>query len=471
MVEEKKSIAVEEHFIEGEHTNATITDKIAAIPLSGHQPKSWFLLTGSSLLLLGCLMTAITLLLFVGVGIWGVNNPTGWGFAIVNFVWWIGIGHAGTLISAILLLMRQRWRTSINRVSETMTLFAVMCAGLFPILHLGRPWLAYYLFPYPNGLAMWPQFRSPLVWDVFAVSTYFTVSLVFWFVGLIPDIAVLRDTAKSKIAKAVSGILAMGWRNSAAHWHRYETLYLLLAGLSTPLVVSVHSIVSFDFAVSLLPGWHTTIFPPYFVAGAVYSGFAMVLTLMIPMRAWYGLKDMVTMKHIDWMAKIMLATGLIVGYGYCMEAFYAWYSGSFYEWAMMKNRALGFYAPFYWALIFCNVVTPFTLWFPWVRRNLFVLWWITIIVNIGMWLERFVIVITSLHHDFMPSSWGNFRPMLWDWAIYAGTFGLFLFGMALFMRFIPMLPMAELRHQLHAEHGERKHRDPEPDPEPVGGAR
>jgi molybdopterin-containing oxidoreductase family membrane subunit len=469
MIDEKKSIAVEEQFIEGEHTYGSISDKIAAIPLSQHQPKPWFLLTAGALLLLGVLTLAIGLLLFIGVGIWGVNIPTGWGFAIVNFVWWIGIGHAGTLISAILLLMRQRWRTSINRVSETMTLFAVMCAGLFPILHLGRPWMFYYLFPYPNGLSMWPQFRSPLVWDVFAVSTYFTVSLVFWYVGLIPDLAMIRDRAKSQIGRVVSGVLALGWRGSAAHWHRYETLYLLLAGLSTPLVVSVHSIVSFDFAVSLLPGWHTTIFPPYFVAGAVYSGFAMVLTLMIPMRAWYGLKDMVTMKHIDWMAKIMLVTGLIVGYGYMMEAFYAWYSGSFFEWAMMKNRALGYYRVFYWALIFCNIITPFALWSPKVRRNLAVLWVITIIVNIGMWLERFVIVITSLHHDFMPSSWGNFRPMLWDWAIYAGTFGLFLFGMALFMRFVPMLPMAELRHQLHAEKHERGEGEHKHEPEPVGG--
>jgi molybdopterin-containing oxidoreductase family membrane subunit len=400
---------------------------------------------------------AIGYLLLIGVGIWGVNIPVGWGFAIVNFVWWIGIGHAGTLISAILLLMRQRWRTSINRLSETMTLFAVMCAGLFPILHLGRPWMFYYLFPYPSALAIWPQFRSPLVWDVFAVSTYFTVSLVFWYVGLIPDIATLRDRAKSRIGQVAAGILALGWRGSATHWHRYETLYLLLAGISTPLVVSVHSIVSFDFAISMLPGWHTTIFPPYFVAGAVYSGFAMVLTLVIPMRKWYGIGDMITVRHLDWMAKIMLVTGLIVTYGYAMEAFYSWYSGSFFEGYMMKNRMTGPYGLFYWLLVLCNCLLPQALWSKKIRYNIALLWVISIIVNIGMWLERFVIVITSLARDFQPSSWGMLLPTIWDVAVYAGTFGLFLTGMVFFVRFLPMIPMSEMRHDWHhAKHPEKK---------------
>ena len=444
-----KRIAEEEVFIEGDHTNATISDKIGSIPLSQHQPRQWFMVTAAGLLLLMTLTMAIGYLLLIGVGIWGVNIPVGWGFAIVNFVWWIGIGHAGTLISAILLLMRQRWRTSINRLSETMTLFAVMCAGLFPILHLGRPWMFYYLFPYPNALAIWPQFRSPLVWDVFAVSTYFTVSLVFWYVGLIPDIATLRDRAKSRIGQVAAGIMALGWRGSATHWHRYETLYLLLAGISTPLVVSVHSIVSFDFAISMLPGWHTTIFPPYFVAGAVYSGFAMVLTLVIPMRKWYGIGDMITTRHLDWMAKIMLVTGLIVTYGYAMEAFYSWYSGSFFEGYMMKNRMTGPYGLFYWLLILCNCLLPQALWSKKIRYNIALLWVISIIVNIGMWLERFVIVITSLARDFQPSSWGMFLPTIWDVAVYAGTFGLFLTGMVFFVRFLPMIPMSEMRHDWH----------------------
>jgi molybdopterin-containing oxidoreductase family membrane subunit len=452
-----KRIAEEEVFIEGDHTNATISDKIGSIPLSQHQPRQWFMVTAAGLLLLMTLTMAIGYLLLIGVGIWGVNIPVGWGFAIVNFVWWIGIGHAGTLISAILLLMRQRWRTSINRLSETMTLFAVMCAGLFPILHLGRPWMFYYLFPYPSALAIWPQFRSPLVWDVFAVSTYFTVSLVFWYVGLIPDIATLRDRAKSRIGQVAAGILALGWRGSATHWHRYETLYLLLAGISTPLVVSVHSIVSFDFAISMLPGWHTTIFPPYFVAGAVYSGFAMVLTLVIPMRKWYGIGDMITVRHLDWMAKIMLVTGLIVTYGYAMEAFYSWYSGSFFEGYMMKNRMTGPYGLFYWLLVLCNCLLPQALWSKKIRYNIALLWVISIIVNIGMWLERFVIVITSLARDFQPSSWGMFLPTIWDVAVYAGTFGLFLTGMVFFVRFLPMIPMSEMRHDWHhAKHPEKK---------------
>lgn len=445
----------EDRMLDGEHTNETLTSKISAIPMSTRPPRQWILGLLFGMACLGSLTIGVAWLFMRGVGVWGVNAPVGWGWAIVNFVWWIGIGHAGTLISAILLLMRQRWRTSINRLAETMTLFAVMCAGMFPILHLGRPWMFYYLFPYPNGLAMWPQVRSPLEWDVWAVSTYFTVSFLFWFVGLIPDLATLRDKMKGRFGKVAMGMMAMGWRGSAAHWHRYETVYLLLAGLSTPLVVSVHSIVSFDFAVSIIPGWHTTIFPPYFVAGAVYSGFAMVLTLVLPIRAWYGLKDMITINHIEWMAKIMLTTGLIVFAGYLLEAYYAWYSGSAAEWFMMKNRATGPYAPFYWALIVCNGLIPQLLWSKKIRTNIAQLWVITIFVNIGMWLERFVIVITSLARDYLPSSWGMYQNTWVDAAVYVGTFGLFITGMVVFAKFLPMIPIAEMRHLLHMEKHER----------------
>src|ERR1041384_5006005 len=322
-------------------TLGTVTDRIAGIVLTKHTPVFWILIVALATAIFGMLNTAIGYLLAKGVGIWGINIPVGWGFAIVNFVWWIGIGHAGTLISAILLLLKQAWRTSINRFAEAMTLFAVVCAGLFPAIHTGRPWLDYWLLPYPNTMGVWPQFRSPIMWDVFAVSTYATVSLLFWFVGLIPDLATLRDRSQSKAGQIIYGALAMGWRGSAHHWHRYETAYLLLAGLATPLVVSVHTVVSFDFAVSILPGWHTTIFPPYFVAGAIYSGFAMVLTLAIPIRAVYGLEDFITMRHLQNMAKVMLVTGLIVAYGYLTEAFVAWYSADKYEIYVPINRLYG----------------------------------------------------------------------------------------------------------------------------------
>lgn len=443
-----------EQLIGAEHSNSSLTSKIGDIVLKQPSPKQWFVSLGFALLGLSGLLVAIAWLLYEGVGIWGINIPVGWGFAIINFVWWIGIGHAGTLISAILLLMRQRWRTSINRLAETMTLFAVMCAGMFPLLHLGRPWVFYWLFPYPNALGMWPNFSSPLVWDVFAVSTYFTVSLVFWYVGLIPDLASLRDRAKKRIVQVAMGFLALGWRGSASHWHRYESAYLLLAGLSTPLVVSVHSIVSFDFAVSIIPGWHTTIFPPYFVAGAVYSGFAMVLTIVIPLRAWYKLRDLITIDHLDWMARITLVTGLIVFYGYLTEIFYAWYSGNVFESFMMSNRMTGPYSAFYWSLIFCNGLAPQILWWRAARRNIVVLFVMSLIVNIGMWLERFIIVITSLHADFMPSSWDMYTPTFWDILLYVGTIGFFLTGMVLFVRLLPAIPIAEMKHLLHQKmHG------------------
>jgi molybdopterin-containing oxidoreductase family membrane subunit len=432
--------------IEPGHTFGSITDKISAVVLSGRQPLSWVIVVSISFMLVGMLGMAITWLLIKGTGIWGINIPVGWGFAIVNFVWWIGIGHAGTLISAILLLLKQGWRTSINRFAEGMTIFAVMCAGIFPLIHTGRPWLAaYWLFPYPNSMSIWPQFRSPLIWDVFAVSTYATVSLLFWFVGLIPDLATLRDRSQSPVGRVVYGMLAMGWRGSAYHWHRYETAYLLLAGLATPLVVSVHTVVSFDFAVAIVPGWHTTIFPPYFVAGAIYSGFAMVLTLAIPIRAIYGLEDFITLRHLQNMAKVMLVTGLIVAYGYGTEMFIAWYSADKYEIFVPWNRITGPYGIAYWALILCNVAIPQLLWFRRARSNVIVLFVIAIVVNIGMWLERFVIVVTSLHRDFLPSSWGMYSPTFWDWGTYLGTIGLFLTLLFLFVRFLPMISIAEMR--------------------------
>src|SRR5436309_1200418 len=444
--------------IEPGHTFGSITDKISAVVLSGRQPLSWVIVVSIGFMLTGMLGMAITVLLLKGTGIWGINIPVGWGFAIINFVWWIGIGHAGTLISAILLLLKQGWRTSINRFAEGMTIFAVMCAGIFPLIHTGRPWLAaYWLFPYPNSMSIWPQFRSPLIWDVFAVSTYFTVSLLFWFVGLIPDLATLRDRSQSRVGRVIYGILAMGWRGSAHHWHRYETAYLLLAGLATPLVVSVHTIVSFDFAIAIVPGWHTTIFPPYFVAGAIYSGFAMVLALAIPIRAVYGLEDFITLSHLENMAKVMLVTGLIVAYGYLIEAFMAWYSADKFEGFVPLNRMTGPYAPYYWALIFCNLVVPQALWFRRARTNVPLLFVVALEVNIGMWLERFVIVM-SLHRDYMPSAWGMYSPTVWDWATFIGTLGLFVALLFLFIRFLPVISIFEMRTlvpeaQVRDEHG------------------
>ena len=431
------------------HTFETVTDKISSIVLTRGTTPGWvfgFLIAFSMLMLLNLV---ITMLMVKGVGIWGIRIPIAWGFAIVNFVWWIGIGHAGTLISAILLLLHQKWRTSINRFAEAMTIFAVMCAGMFPLLHMGRPWLFFYLMPYPNPMWLWPQFRSPLVWDVFAVSTYFTVSLLFWFVGLIPDLATLRDRATHKAAKIIYGMLSMGWRGSAVHWYRYETASLLLAGLATPLVVSVHTVVSFDFTIALVPGWHSTIFPPYFVAGAIYSGFAMVLTLAIPIRRIYHLEDLVTDRHLDIMAKVMLATGIIVAYGYVMETFMAFYSGDQYESFMMLNRLKGPYAPLYWLLIACNLVIPQSLWSRRLRRNVPWLFFISLVVNVGMWLERFVIVVVSLHRDFMPSAWAMYYPTKWDWATYIGTFGLFFTLFYLFIRFLPMISIVEVRALVH----------------------
>jgi molybdopterin-containing oxidoreductase family membrane subunit len=427
------------------HTFSTVTDKISAIVLTRKTPLGWYVGFGIAFMLAGLLFISLANLVVQGIGIWGNNVPVGWAFDITNLVWWIGIGHAGTLISAILLLLKQTWRTSINRFAEAMTLFAVACAGIFPLFHTGRPWLAYWLFPYPNTMGVWPQFRSPLMWDVFAISTYATVSFLFWFIGLIPDFATLRDRSQHRAGRMIYGALAMGWRGSAHHWHRYETAYLLLAGLATPLVVSVHTVISFDFSIGIVPGWHTTIFPPYFVAGAIYSGFAMVLTLAIPIRAVYGLEDFITMRHLQNMAKVMLVTGLIVAYGYGTEAFIAWYSADKYEMFVPVNRATGPYWWTYWMLILCNVIAPQVLWLKKARTNVLLLFVLSLVVNVGMWLERFVIIVTSLHRDFLPSSWGMYAPTFWDWSTYIGTIGLFVSLLFLFLRFLPVISIFEMR--------------------------
>jgi molybdopterin-containing oxidoreductase family membrane subunit len=443
--------------LEPGHTYGTVTDQISSIVLKRPFTWTWLLGFGLSFGMLMMLTVAIAYLLFQGVGIWGIRSPVMWGFAIVNFVWWVGIGHAGTLISAILLLLKQDWRTSINRFAEAMTLFAVACAGMFPLLHMGRPWFFYWLMPYPNTMALWPQWRSPLVWDVFAVSTYATVSLLFWYVGLIPDLATLRDRATHPLGRVIYGFLAMGWRGSAIHWHRYKTAYLLLAGLATPLVVSVHTVVSLDFTAGIIPGWHSTIFPPYFVAGAIYSGFAMVMSLAIPLRKFYHLEDFITMRHLENMAKVLLATGLLVTYGYATEVFFAWYSANTYEGFMIKNRMTGPYWHTYWLLILCNCLTVQLFWARPVRRNVPMLFLVSIVINIGMWLERYVIVITSLHRDFIPAAWNMYHGTFWDYATYYGSFGLFFSLMFLFIRFLPVISIAEMR-ELVLETQERAER-------------
>ncbi len=440
----------------------TVTAEILRPNEASRPPMAWYIAFAVSFSLMGMLGLLVGYLIVTGVGVWGNNNPVMWGFPIVNFVFWVGIGHAGTLISAILFLFRQKWRTSINRFAEAMTIFAVICAGLFPGIHIGRVWLAYWLFPIPNQMDMWPQFRSPLLWDVFAVGTYFTVSLLFWYVGMIPDLATLRDRATNKIKAVGYGIFALGWRGSMRHWHRYERAYLLLAALATPLVLSVHSVVSFDFAVSQLPGWHTTIFPPYFVAGAIFSGFAMVLSLAIPARELWGLKNFITMRHLENMCKIVLLTGSMVGYAYGMEFFMAWYSGEVYESFAFINRAFGQYAWAYWIMVSCNVICPQLFWFKAIRRNVWVMFIITLFVNLGMWFERFVITVTSLANDFLPSSWGWFEPTWVDVLTFIGSFGLFMTLFLLFIRFLPVLAIAEIKavmpeadpHAHHDDHGE-----------------
>lgn len=439
------------------HSYGSITDKISSIVLTKGLSRGWLFGLAVSFLLVQVFLVSVVYLIVRGIGIWGVNVPVGWGFAIVIFVWWVGIGHAGTLISAVLLLLNQSWRTSINRFAEAMTLFAVVCAGMYPLLHLGRIWLFYWLMPIPNTMGLWPQFRSPLLWDVFAVSTYMTVSFLFWYTGLIPDLATLRDRAQNRVGKVAYGILSFGWRGSARHWRRFDAAYLLLAGIATPLVVSVHTVVGFDFAMSIVPGWHNTLFPPYFVAGAIYSGFAMVLTLAIPLRAAYGLQDFITDRHLDNMAKVMLATSLMVSYGYVMEVFFGFYSANTFEEYLTRNRMVGPYAPAFWSLILCNVLTPQLLWFRRIRMTPVLLWCIAIVANIGMWLERFVIVVTSLHRDYLPSSWGMYYGTFWDWSTYIGTIGVFLFLLFLFLRFLPVISIFEMRELLHKTEEEHHH--------------
>jgi molybdopterin-containing oxidoreductase family membrane subunit len=427
-----------------------ITQAVAEI-VEGKTPFWWWVLF-LPLAMLACVgLTCIGYQISNGVGVWGENHPCGWAWDITNFVFWIGIGHAGTLISAILFLTRQKWRTSINRASEAMTLFAVMCAAIFPGIHVGRVWMAWFLAPIPNSMAIWPNFRSPLLWDVFAVSTYFTVSVLFWYTGLVPDLATLRDRAKSRVTKYIYGVFALGWRGSNRHWRHYEMAYLILAGLSTPLVLSVHSIVSFDFATSILPGWHTTIFPPYFVAGAIFGGFAMVLTILIPARIVYPkLDDMITRNHVDKMSKIILLTGSIVGYAYLMELFIAWYSANPYEKFTFFSARIGvnnsgWYAWSYYCMMFCNVISPQIFWYAPFRRNYIVVFIVCQFVNAGMWFERFVIIVTSLAQDFLPSSWGHYAPSWVEIWTFAGTFGIFLSLFLLFMRFLPMIAISEVK--------------------------
>ena len=427
----------------GGHDFASITDAVAR-PLESKTPLGWWIVFSISLSLLGLFGLSIGWLVWEGIGVWGLNNPVSWGFAIVNFVFWVGIGHAGTLISAVLFLFRQKWRTSINRSAEAMTIFAVMCALTFPGIHVGRPWVAYWMFPLPNQMDVWPNFRSPLLWDVFAVSVYGTVSALFWYVGMVPDLATVRDRA-SGIRRKIYGALALGWRGSMRHWQHYEKAYLLLAALATPLVLSVHSIVSMDFAVAQLPGWHTTIFPPYFVAGAVFSGFAMVMTLMLITRQVFQMKQLVTARHLENMAKIMLLTGTIVGYAYATEFFIAWYSGNPFERFIFLNRALGPYAWAYWIMVTCNVISPQLFWFKKCRTSVPILFVLSIVVNIGMWFERYVIVVTSLHRDFLPSSWGYYVPSFWDIPTLIGSFGLFFTMFCLFVRFLPTVATAEVK--------------------------
>ncbi|HEX6277926.1 MAG TPA: NrfD/PsrC family molybdoenzyme membrane anchor subunit [Polyangiaceae bacterium] len=440
----------------GENAFAQITDNVSRIALADRPPRAWYIAFGCALLLLTSFLGSVSWAAWEGIGVWGNMMPVAWAFPIVNFVFWIGIGHAGTLISAILFLLRQNWRTAINRFAEAMTIFAVIVAGSFPGVHVGRPWLPYYMMPIPNQMSMWPQFRSPLEWDIFAVSTYATISIVFWYMGMIPDFATFRDRASDTPRRLIYGFLSMGWRGSSRQWHRYERAYLILAALATPLVLSVHSVVSFDFATAQLPGWHTTIFPPYFVAGAIFGGFAMVVVLAVPARQFFGLKRIITIRHLEHMNKIMIATGLLVGYAYGMEFFIAWYSGSEFEGFAFRNRLFGPYAWAYWTMIACNVLSPQLFWFKKVRTS--PMWTLAIgcFINVGMWFERFVIICTSLTRDFLPSSWGYYIPTKFDYLTLAGSFGLFFTLFLLFCRYLPMVAMSEVKafHPAAHAHGE-----------------
>lgn len=434
---------VEPPLIQGDPSFGDITNAINKVVDRKITPL-WMIVAGLSFSLLLIFLGAIGYLVWEGVGIWGLNNPVGWGFAIVNFVFWVGIGHAGTLISAILFLFRQRWRTSINRFAEAMTIFAVICALTFPGIHVGRMWVVYWVFPIPNQMFIWPNFRSPLLWDVFAVSIYFTVSFLFWYTGLIPDLATLRDKAKKGFRKIALHVASLGWRGGNRQWKHYELAYLVMAGISTPLVLSVHSIVSMDFAVSILPGWHTTIFPPYFVAGAIFSGFAMVMTLGVIMRKLFNLEHIITVGHLERMNKIMLLTGMMVGYAYACEFFISWYSGNIYELFAFVNRAFGPYYWAYWIMVSCNVLVPQLFWFKKLRRSIAVMFVASILINVGMWFERFVIVM-SLARDYLPASWDYFTPTIWDILTLLGSFGLFFTLFMLFAKFLPVIAIAEVK--------------------------
>ncbi|MEY4875495.1 MAG: hypothetical protein RL708_644 [Bacteroidota bacterium] len=443
-----KESSLREPLVEGNKSYGDVTHDITN-SIFGKPTKEWYIVFGISVALLLYGMFCVTYFVYYGIGTWGSNKTVGWAWDITNFVWWIGIGHAGTLISAILLLFRQKWRTGVNRAAEAMTIFAVMCAGVFPVLHMGRVWMGFFILPYPNTRGpLWPNFVSPLLWDVFAISTYFSVSLMFWYTGLIPDIATIRDKAKKIWQQKFYGVLSFGWTGSAKHWQRHESLSLVLAGLSTPLVLSVHTIVSFDFATSVIPGWHTTIFPPYFVAGAVFSGFAMVQTLMLMTRKLLRLEEYITLSHIDSMNRIITLTGSIVGCAYLTELFTAWYSGSLYEQYAFMNRALGPYWWSYWGMMLCNVVSPQLFWSKKLRTSVFWTFFISIVVNIGMWFERFVIIVTSLHRDYLPSSWSMFSPTWVDIGFYLGTFGLFFTLYLLFAKYFPVVAVAEIKHVL-----------------------
>lgn len=435
---------VRDHLIEGSKTYHDITEDICR-PTETMPKTMWLVALLISVATLTILLVSVTYTIWVGIGTWNLNRTIGWGWDITNFVWWIGIGHAGTLISAILLLFRQKWRTGVNRAAEAMTIFAVMCAGLFPLIHMGRIWLGFFIFPYPNTRGpLWVNFNSPLLWDVFAISTYLTVSLLFWYTGLVPDFATIRDRATG-IRKTIYNFLSFGWTGSAKHWQRWEALSLVLAGLATPLVLSVHTIVSFDFATSVIPGWHTTIFPPYFVAGAIFSGFAMVLTLMIIVRKVLHLEEYITLNHVESMNKVIVLTGSIVGVAYLTELFIAWYSGYVYEQSAFYNRAVGIYWWSYFGMMFCNVVSPQMFWSKSLRRNITFTFFMSIIINIGMWFERFVIIATTLARDYLPSSWSYYVPSWTEIGIYVGTFGLFFTLFLLFTRVAPVIAIAEVK--------------------------
>ena len=435
--------------IEGNKSYHNITEDLCS-PTEKTPSREWIVVFAMSTALVGLYVFSITWTVWKGIGTWNLNRTINWGWDITNFVWWIGIGHAGTLISAILLLFRQRWRTGVNRAAEAMTIFAVMCAGQFPIWHMGRVWMAFFVLPYPNTRGpLWVNFNSPLLWDVFAISTYFTVSLLFWYSGLLPDLATVRDRARTKFRKWFYGIASFGWTGSTKHWQRHESLSLVLAGLSTPLVLSVHTIVSFDFATSVVPGWHTTIFPPYFVAGAIFSGFAMVQTLMIVVRKVLNLQDYITIGHIEAMNKVIVLTGSIVGCAYLTELFIAWYGQNQYEWFAFKENRANLFSPYgwsYWLMMFCNVISPQLFWSRKLRRNITVTFFMSIIVNIGMWFERFVIIVTSVYRDFLPSSWSTYySPTIWEIGFYLGTFGLFFTCFFLFAKYFPVIAVAEIK--------------------------